>query len=98
MARAASSVGENISHFTGVRIRVNGTGSLKLKMYTLDDIRNIDMGGLPMNPLTDIIPTRLCNLTTQRASLEIKTTEFGEVFKINRVIIYSREVASMYPG
>jgi hypothetical protein len=92
------SSGENISHFTGVRVRVNGTGNLKMKVYSLDDIRSQDMASLPMSTLTDIIPTRLCNFTTQRASFEFKTTEIDEFFKINRIIIYSKEIATSYPG
>jgi hypothetical protein len=92
------SSGENISHFTGLRIRVTGVGNLQLKVYSLDDIRSQDIAPLTMQTATDKIPTRLCNFTTQRASFELKTTEMDEHFRINRIVIYSKEVATSYPG
>ena len=92
------SSGENISHFTAVRVRVTGTGNLKLKIYSLDDIRNQELVALPLSSATDIIPTRLCNFTTQRASFEMKTTEMDETYRINRIVIFTKEIATSYPG
>ena len=97
-ALSEQSSGESISHFTGVRIRVVGTGNLKLAVYSLDDVRSQTLIPLVMTAATNIIPTRLCNFTEQRASFEGKTTEIDEVFKINRIIIFSREVFTSYPG
>jgi|PlaIllAssembly_1097288.scaffolds.fasta_scaffold00017_4 hypothetical protein len=92
------STGENISHFTAVRMRVTGQGNLKLKFYSLDDIKSQDLVPLPMQTTTNIQPTRLANFSQQRASLKIGTTEFQEYFRINRVIIFAKEMFTSYPG
>lgn len=100
MATAGStgSKGENISHYTAVRMRVVGNGKLRLKMVSDDGV--VEQELLPMDLLerTNIQPTRLCNFTQQRAQLEIKTTHKDEIFRINRIIIYAKEIFSSYPG
>ena len=39
-ALSEKSSGENISHFASIRVRVNGTGNLQLKAYSLDDVKS----------------------------------------------------------
>ena len=39
-AFSEQSSGENITHFAAIRIRLVGTGSLKMKVYSLDDVRS----------------------------------------------------------
>jgi hypothetical protein len=90
--------GENISHFTGVRLRVTGVGNLNMSFYSMDDINHQDLAPLPMSVATNIQPFRLANFNEQRASLKIGTTEFQEYFRINRIIIFSKELYTSYPG
>ena len=45
------SSGENISHFAAIRIRVNGTGNLKMKTFSLDDVRSKELVPLTMSQL-----------------------------------------------
>jgi hypothetical protein len=97
-AFSEASSGENISHFAAIRIRVNGTASLKLAVYSLDDVRSKTLVPLTVTPTSRIIPTRLVNFMEQRASFEIKTTESGEYFRINRIVIFTKEVFTSYPG
>ena len=92
------SLGENISHFAAIRIRVNGVGNLLMKIFSLDDIRSKTLVPFAMQPQNRIIPTRLVNFTEQRASFEIKTTQLDEHFRINRIVIYTKEVFTSYPG
>ena len=92
------SSGENISHFAAIRIRVNGTGSLKMSVYSLDDVRSKTLVPFTMQTATRIIPTRLVNFMEQRAAFELKTTEIDEKFRINRIIIFMKEVFTSYPG
>lgn len=96
--KTAYSKGYNIVHFTGVRIRALGNGNLQLKAYTLNNTRSVTLTPLPLSSTTDIIPTRLCNLTTQRASLEGKVAALDEFFKITGIVLYAKEVAQSYPG
>lgn len=97
-ARSHGSSGEMVNHFNAVRLRVVGQGSLKLKLLSLQDVQEQQLADLPMSLVTDTQPTRLANFTTQRASLEIKTTSINDYFRINRIIIFSRPVAVEYPS
>jgi len=92
------SSGENISHFAAIRIRVNGVGNLRMSVYSLDDIRSKTLVPLVMQPSARIIPTRLVNFMEQRASFELKTTAIDEEFRINRIVVFMKEVFTSYPG
>ena len=97
-ALSEQSSGENISHFAAIRIRVNGTGQLKMSTYSLDDVKTKTLVPFTMTPKARIIPTRIVNFMEQRASFELKTTEIDEKFRINRIVIFMKEVFTSYPG
>ena len=97
-AISEGSSGENISHFAAIRIRVNGTGNLKLKVYSLDDVKFKILVPITMQLKARIIPTRLVNFMEQRASFELKTTDFDEQMRINRIVVFTKEVYKSYPG
>lgn len=90
--------GENILHFTAVRMRVVGQGSLKMRLNSLDDVQTQELVPFSMSAGTNIQPTRLCNFLQQRAQLEVYTTELNDFFKINRIILFVKESATSYPG
>lgn len=92
------SSGESISHFAAIRVRVNGTGSLKMSVHSLDNVRSKVLVPFTMASLTRIIPTRLVNFMEQRACFELKTTEMDEKFRINRIVVFTKEVFTSYPG
>ncbi len=97
-ALSQGSSGESVSHFTAIRMRVNGTGNLQLKVYSLDDVRFDTLLAVPMAEPTNIIPTRLCNFIEFRASFEGKTTEIDEFFRFSRIVIFSKELWTSIPG
>lgn len=97
-ARSHGSSGENISHFNAVRIRVNGTGALKLTLFSLDDENFEQLEDIQMADRTAVIPTTLANFIEQRCSLEIKTITINDHFKINRILVFSKFFASEYPS
>ena len=92
------SSGESISHFAAIRIRVNGVGSLKMAVYSLDNVRSKTLVPLAMQSLNRIVPTRIVNFMEQRASFELKTTEIDETFRINRIVLFTKPVFTSYPG
>jgi len=92
------SSGESISHFAAIRVRVNGSGNLKMEVFSLDNVRSKTLVPLTMAVQTRIIPTRLVNFMEQRASFELKTTEIDEKFRINRIVIFSKATFTSYPG
>ena len=97
-ARSQGSSGEAISHFNAVRMRVVGTGFLKMTFFSLQNQTYFQMADLEMSEITHISPIRLANFIDQRASLQIETHSINDYFKINRIIIFSREFAAEYPG
>jgi hypothetical protein len=97
-ALSEGSSGENISHFAAMRVRVVGTGNLLLAAYSLDDVRSKTLVPLVMQTTNRIIPTRLVNFMEQRASFEMKTTNQDDYMRVNRIVIFAKEVFSSHPG
>lgn len=97
-SRPHGSSGEGISHFNLIRMRVIGTGNLKLSMHSLQNVKVTQISPLAMSLVTDIEPTKKTNFKKQRAALRGETTEFQEYFRINRIIIGSKLLWTSYPG
>jgi|SRR5215831_2855387 len=97
-AASEQSTGENVQHFSSIRIRMNGNGNLKMTVYSLDDVRFKQLVPLPIKPTARIIPTRLVNFMEQRAAFEFTTTEMDEKLRVNRIVIFMKEVWQNTPG
>lgn len=95
---ALSSTQDNIVHYTSVRMRIIGSGSLQMTMYAQDEVYSSVLVPFTMAAATNIRPTRLMNFQHQRAYLEGKTTASGEWFSINKIVIYAKEVFVDYPN
>lgn len=89
---------ENILHYGGVRMRVTGTGNLRMTLTSLDDIRSTTLVPFVLQDERSREPTRLCNFVSQRAKLKIYTTAIDEVFRVNRVIVFVKELYTQFPG
>lgn len=94
----AGSSGEFVSHFTGVRMRINGTGNLQMRLLSFQEVRTQTLTPFTMALTTRIEPLRLANFNEQRASLEGKTTVINEYFKINRIILFAKPLWTDYPA
>ena len=97
-ALTEQSSGESTSHFASIRIRVDGTGKLKLAVFSLNDMRSKAMVPLTMALQSRYSPTRLVNFVEQRAAFELKTIRMDEKFRINRIVIFTKELYRSYPG
>lgn len=97
MARQSSSDG-TIMHYNAVTIRVNGVGSLKLKLYSSDEVRKSELVPLTMSVVNNRELTRIANFRDQRAQLEFRITSINEKFEISKIVIFSKPVATSYPG
>lgn len=89
---------DNIVHYGSLRMRILGSGSLKMTMIDQDSIHSQVLVPFTMQAATNIRPTRLMNFLHQRASLEGRTDAVGEWFKINKIVIYAKEVFVEYPS
>jgi hypothetical protein len=97
-ATSQGSTGENIHHYTGVRMRVIGSGYLEMTLFTQDSVRSVVLSPFPMSGTSERSPFRITSFVTQRAQLELSTDEINEIFRINRIIIYSKPIAMEYPA
>jgi len=97
-ARSQGSSGENINHFAGVRMRVIGSGELKMTLFSQDAVRNLILTPFTMGSVARISPFRSASFVEQRAQLEIKTDTIDEIFRINRIAIYVKPIFTMEPG
>lgn len=97
-AVSEQSSGEGVNHFAAIRVGVNGKGNLAMAVYSLDDLVSKSLVAFPMADKTRYAPTRIVNFTEQRASFELKTKVLGEYFRINRIVIFSKEIFKSYPG
>lgn len=97
MAKKGGS-GEFEHHVVGIRMRVVGVGNLQLNLTDLDDIQTDTLVPIPMTLTTRIEPFRLANFQSQRIRLVGKTTELGEKFSIQRIIVFAKPVVQEYPA
>ena len=97
-ALSEGSSGEGVNHIAAVRVHLNGTGNLKMTAYSLDDVRSKTLVPLVMQQNARYAPTRLVNFMEQRVSIEMKTTEIDEKFRINRIVVFTKPVFTSYPG
>lgn len=98
MAKAKSSgFNGELIHFGSIRERVTGSGVLRQTLYSLDDVRSFTVPNLTMAAATDREPVMLTNFIQQRAALEFKTTGINETFKIDKIVLYVKIVATGYP-
>jgi len=97
-ALSEGSSGDNIQHFAAIRIRVTGRGYLQMTVKSLDQVRAKGLVPFTMQDQARIIPTRIVNFVEQRANFELKTTGFDEYMRVNRIVVYMKEVFTSYPG
>lgn len=95
-ALSQGSAGESLSHFNAIRMRVTGVGSLQMELRSFDGVETQTLVPFTLLERTNREPTRLCNFVQQRASLEVKTDKLNEHFRINRIILFSKELWSQY--
>ena len=102
MARGAisseGSSGENINHYSHLRIRFNGIASLRMAVHSMDYVKNKELVPIPARIFTRIQPIRLVNFVEKRATFEFAHLIMDEYIKINRIVIYTKEIYTSHPG
>ena len=101
MPGAASSQvsrGENIQHLTAVRLRVVGSGNLDMEFFAQDNTPTYPLVPFVLAASTNIQPTRLSNVIEQRVVFRLGTDAIDEWFRVNRIILFTKEFATSYPG
>jgi hypothetical protein len=88
---------ESILHFAAMTLRVTGSGSLRMTLYSLDDARTVTLLPLTMSNTSGREPTRRVNFVEQRARFKMYVNAIDENFRINRVVIWVKEKATSFP-
>lgn len=88
---------EDILHIGAVRTRATGAGSLRMTLYSLDEVQSQVLTNLTLSATTNIQPTILANFSQQRIMLKLSTTELDEHFVIRRIQLFAKPIASGYP-
>lgn len=89
---------EAVMHWNSVRLRVTGSGILRMTYQSLDNVKANTLTPLNMSAATDRQPVVLANFINQRAKLRIETNAIDEVFSINRIILFTKRTWSQYVG
>lgn len=92
----AKSSDGSLLHFGSVRLRVTGSGNLKLYLRSLQNVHNQTLTPQVITPLMNREPVTLSNFIDQRGQLEVKVTEIGEYFLISKIVIFIRPIYSGY--
>ena len=89
---------ENINHFAGVRLRVNGTGNLHITYESLDEILTKDLQPIVMVQNNRKEPLRLGIFVTQKSRIVLKTTDFDDVMRVNKLIVFLKPLYGEFPN
>jgi hypothetical protein len=87
---------QDILHFGAVKFRVNGAGNLRLRFLSLDSAVTQTLVPIVMSSTPGKQPNRLCNFISERGMLEGKTTVINEIFRINKIILFSKPLWTEY--
>jgi hypothetical protein len=97
VAKTSSGFVGEVLHFGAVRLRVTGSGSLRMFINSLDSVEVDTLSAITMASTTATEPVALANLTSQRGQLQIQTTAIDETFTISRIIVFVKPVATGFP-
>jgi len=92
------SSGENVQHFSTLRLRAVGSGNLLMVVHSMDYVLHKELVPFVLHVKERIQPNRIVNFTGQRVSFELQLTELNEYVKINRIVVYMKEIYTSYPG
>lgn len=88
----------SIHHFAAVRVRVVGSGNLRMRLLSLSEAKEKVIVPIEMETSTDIEPTKGTNFRQPVASLEMKTTAIDEYFVVSKIVIFAKVSATGRPG
>ena len=81
-------------HCAALRLRVDGTGNLQLKLIGPNDVRQNVLVPLTMVTLDSQTRDKLANFRSESIQLEFKTTEIDEIFSISKITFFTKPVAT----
>ncbi len=97
-ARPHGSSGDYISHFTALRIRVNGSGTLRPTIFSQDSVTSETLATITMASTNRFSPRVLANAVEQRVFVQLQTTAIDDDFTVHRIIVFAKPMWAETPG
>ena len=88
---------EDLIHIGAIRLRVIGSGTLFTTLYSLDSVYSSALANHTLAVTTNIQPTLLANFIQQRISIRCSVNTIDHYFKMRRLVIYAKPVATSVP-
>ena len=88
---------EDLIHVGAIRLRVIGSGTLLTTLYSLDSVYSSNLANHTLAATTNIQPTLLANFIQQRISIRCSVDEMDHYFKMRRMVVYLKPVATSVP-
>ncbi len=90
----------SINHFSGLRTNVVGSGSLRIDLYTLRDVRSINPTAITLNTTSEYSRTRGfgLGLMTEKASLKLSLNASNAWMRVTEVTLFCKPVYATRPN
>jgi hypothetical protein len=92
------SSGENIQHYSHLRMRITGISNFRMVIHSMDYVKWKELVPIMVQVFNRIQPVRIVNFVEQRAALEFQHLGMDEYVKINRIVVYTKEIYTSHPG
>lgn len=89
---------DNISHYTGSRMRVTGAGLLGQIFQSLDTLNTAQLVDITLSALNNVSPFTISNFVDQHAALRV--FQYGTIddyMNVSKLIIFPRAIFTDYP-
>lgn len=97
MAKTAGNPSENIQHIVSVKYRVTGSGNFKTTVLSYDGVKSSALADITLQATTDREPVTLANFLSMRMQIRFETTEFDEIFTLDKIVPFIKPSSTSYP-
>ena len=88
----------NITHFHSVNLRVVGFGNLNIEARTMNDLTIQTMVPITMTATDSREEFRHVNFVSQKARFKFGVDNISEYFRVNKIVLWLKPIATQYPG
>jgi dihydrodipicolinate reductase len=89
--------GQYINHFGAIRLRVTGSGTMEVKLVSMDTTTESILADVTLQTTTPRYVNQLANFNQQKAQLVLGTTELNDYFLLRQIIFYVKPIAESFP-
>jgi len=89
---------QDILHFGGIKVRVQGSGTLQPSLFSMDGNNQFTPNSITMTNPAEFEPFRLTNLITQRCKIRLETEALNDYMEVYRIVLFYKQIFSQLPG